>query len=80
MRSRWWIVIYALIALLAVLSLGQWGTADRPWQDCRESLIEQFFSDTCTPRRGGIRLPPPSEVPALPPQNQATPASIFGTG
>ena len=52
MRSKWWLLVYALIVLLVVLSLGQWGTADRPWHNCQESLLQQFFSDECTPRRG----------------------------
>ncbi|MCG8623066.1 MAG: hypothetical protein MJE68_13855 [Proteobacteria bacterium] len=72
MRSRWWILIYALVAVLIVLSLGRWGTADRPWHNCQESLIQQMFSDECTPRRG-IRLPPANQVPGLPPQDQQTP-------
>lgn len=67
MRGRWWIVIYGLIVLLTVLGLGQWGTADRPWHDCQESLLQQFLGSECTQRRG-IRLPQENDVPALPAQ------------
>lgn len=48
---RW--VLYALIAALAVGSLVMAQSGRVPdWEKCRESLVQQMFSDQCTPRRG----------------------------
>lgn len=57
-RYGW--VLYALVAVLIIASMiqSQYGTIPE-WEKCRESLIEQMFSDQCTPRRGFESLPTP---------------------
>ena len=45
------IIIYVLVAVLAISALFM--RNDPPeWEKCKESLIQQFFSDQCTPRSG----------------------------
>lgn len=46
------IILYVLIAILAISSLYMSGKERPAWENCKESLVQQFFSDTCTPRSG----------------------------
>ena len=51
--SSFRLVFYALLAALAVGSLMMARSGNIPdWEQCRESLVQQMFSDQCTPRRG----------------------------
>ena len=55
------LLIYGLVTVLAILSLSMRGDGPREWEKCKESLVQQFFSDTCTPRSGfgpEIIIPP----------------------
>jgi len=60
-------VLYALLAVLLMAGLMVGRDQDAPaWAQCKESLFQQMFSDTCTPRQGiGV----PVEIPASPGQN-----------
>lgn len=61
-RYSW--VLYALLAVLMISSFSQ--TEKRPWEECKESLIQQMFSDSCTPINGtGVII----ELPASAGQN-----------
>jgi hypothetical protein len=53
--SKWSLIIYGLIASLLVISLWQYGTADKEWAQCKESLIAQYLGSGCTPV-GGIGI------------------------
>lgn len=54
-RNMW--ILAALFAVLAIAMMYQEssGGIDRPWAECKESLVQQMFSSQCTPRTGGIR-------------------------
>jgi len=60
-------VLYGLLAVLLIAGIMVSRDQDSPaWAQCKESLFQQMFSDTCTPREGiGI----PIEIPASPGQN-----------
>lgn len=62
--SKWSLLIYALIALLIIISLSGFGTAEREWLACKESMIQQFFGSGCTPV-SGIGLPVDPNAPTL---------------
>lgn len=51
-RGMW--IIAALIAAVVVAMMWQEssGGIERPWAECKESLVQQMLSDTCTPRSG----------------------------
>ncbi|MGC6484372.1 MAG: hypothetical protein ACON4P_01770 [Candidatus Puniceispirillales bacterium] len=56
--SGWQIVIYALLTVLIIAGIYVGRTGETPqWQQCKESLFTQMFSDTCTPRRGMLSNP-----------------------
>ena len=44
------IIIFALLAILIVASI--WFGETSPWAQCKESLLQQLFSDQCTPVSG----------------------------
>ena len=51
--GRWQWALYALVAALIIASIMRGQSGDVPaWQQCKESLFNQMFSDQCTPRRG----------------------------
>ena len=56
-RGMW--ILAALIAVMAIAMMYQdWtGGLQRPWMECKESLVQQMFSDQCTPRAGSFRAP-----------------------
>jgi len=60
-------VLYGLLAVLLIAGIMVSRDQDAPsWAQCKESLFQQMFSDSCTPREGiGI----PIETPASPGQN-----------
>lgn len=60
-RGMW--IMAALIAVLVIAMIWQEssGGIQRPWAECKESLVQQMFSSTCTPRSG---LAGPGRVPA----------------
>jgi hypothetical protein len=60
-------VLYGLLAVLLIAGIMVSRDQDAPaWAQCKESLFQQMFSDTCTQREGiGI----PIEIPASPGQN-----------
>lgn len=45
------LIIYALVAILAISAIFMRGEPPE-WEKCKESLIQQFFSNQCTPRTG----------------------------
>lgn len=46
-------IFYALLAALAIGGIWQGMHGERPaWENCRESMLEQIFTDRCTPRKG----------------------------
>lgn len=51
-RGMW--IMAALIAGLVIAMIWQEssGGIQRPWAECKESLVQQMLSDTCTPRSG----------------------------
>jgi len=61
-RGMW--IIAALIAAVVVAMMWQEssGGIERPWAECKESLVQQMFSDTCTPRSG---FAGPDRTPAV---------------
>ena len=60
-------ILYALLAVLLIAGMMYGSGRDAPaHMQCKESLFQQMFSDTCTPRRG---VAVPVEVPASPGQN-----------
>jgi hypothetical protein len=60
------LIIYALVAILAVTAIYMRGESIPEWERCKESLIQQFFSNQCTPRDG---LGKEIVIPASPGQN-----------
>ncbi len=46
------IIIYALITILAISALYMRGGDLPQWEKCKESLVQQLFSNQCTPRSG----------------------------
>lgn len=57
------LVFYALLAALIIASLMVGRSGNTPsWEQCKESLFQQMFSDQCTPRRG-FEKPSSSPVP-----------------
>jgi hypothetical protein len=48
--GRMRLIIYALVAILAITTLYMGGRSIPEWEKCKESLIQQFFSEKCTPR------------------------------
>lgn len=69
-RGMW--ILAALIAVLVIAMMWQEssGGIKRPWAECKESLVQQMFSDQCTPRSGfaapggGQGNPAPAADPA----------------
>ena len=65
-RSMW--ILAALIGVMTIVMIYQErsGGIDRPWAQSKESLVQQMFSDQCTPVTGGLRAPgaPRIDVPA----------------
>lgn len=60
-------VLYTLLAVLLIAGMLYSRGQDAPaHMQCKESLFQQMFSDTCTPRRG---VAVPTVVPASPGQN-----------
>ncbi|MCE2517580.1 MAG: hypothetical protein J4F41_07075 [Alphaproteobacteria bacterium] len=46
-------VLYALLAVMLITGLVMSQGRDAPeWAKCKESLLQQMFSDTCTPAEG----------------------------
>ena len=62
--SKWSLIIYGLIALLIIISLSGFGTAEREWMACKESMLQQFFGSSCTPV-SGIGIPADPNAPVL---------------
>jgi hypothetical protein len=64
-RSMW--IIVAIIAVMAIAMIYQsevGGGIERPWAQCKESLVQQVFSNACTPRGGsndGLSLEPAND-------------------
>lgn len=52
-------VLAALIAALMIAMIYQESTGgvERPWAECKESMVQQMFSGNCTPRSGSLRAP-----------------------
>lgn len=52
-RGMW--ILAALLAVLALATIYQGefgGGVDRPWAECKESLVQQWLTGDCTPRSG----------------------------
>ena len=52
-------ILGAILAVMAIASIYQsefGGGIERPWNECKENLIQQMFSNACTPRRGGVNI------------------------
>lgn len=57
-RGMWILAaLFAAIALAAIWKEEFGGGIQQPWAECKESLVEQLFSNTCTPR-AGLQRPP----------------------
>ena len=57
-RGMW--IIGAVIAVLAISMIYQsefGGGLDRPWMQCKESLVKQMLPNVCTPRAGKSTVP-----------------------
>ena len=56
-RGMW--ILAAILAVLVISQMYMSGTGqlDRPWAECKESLMTQVISGECTPSDG--RLAPP---------------------
>ncbi|MGU9961857.1 MAG: hypothetical protein ACNYPF_02410 [Candidatus Puniceispirillales bacterium WSBS_2018_MAG_OTU23] len=68
LNGRNWI-LYALLAVTIIAGMVYNRDGNIPqWEDCRESMMQQMFSDTCTPRKGlgGGKV---ITIPASPGQN-----------
>ncbi|NQW11809.1 MAG: hypothetical protein HQ481_18255 [Alphaproteobacteria bacterium] len=65
-RNMW--IIAALFAVLAIAMMYQDSTGgiERPWAQCKESMIQQMLFDECTPRTGGLRAPAQGDNGAAP--------------
>ncbi|MCR9071280.1 MAG: hypothetical protein NXI18_06130 [Alphaproteobacteria bacterium] len=74
--------MWILAAILAVLVISQMymsgsGQLDRPWAECKESLMSQVISGECTPRDGSLAPPATaggglSTEPTQPPLDDGT--------
>ncbi|MBM84560.1 MAG: hypothetical protein CMM47_00865 [Rhodospirillaceae bacterium] len=56
-RSMW--ILAALFAVMAIALVYQSefdSGVERPWNDCKENLLQQMFSNSCTPRTGGVSI------------------------
>jgi hypothetical protein len=64
--SRYMWILAALIAIILGTQyyMEEFGDgAERPWEQCKESLVQQIFSSTCTrSERGGGALDSPSPL------------------
>jgi preprotein translocase subunit SecG len=60
MSKSMWILaaIFAVMAIALIYQSEVGGGVDRPWAECKESLVQQIFSGDCTSRTGlgGPRL------------------------
>jgi len=60
MSKSMWILaaIFAVMAIALIYQSEVGGGVDRPWAECKESLVQQIFYGDCTPRTGlgGPRL------------------------
>lgn len=56
-RNMW--ILAALFAVLAIAMMYQesTGNLERPWAQCKESMVQQMLFDECTPRTGGLGAP-----------------------
>lgn len=56
-RNMW--ILAALFAVLAIAMMYQESTGgiERPWTQCKESMVQQMLFDECTPRTGGLGAP-----------------------
>jgi hypothetical protein len=63
-RGMW--ILAAILAVLAIsqIYMAETGQLDRPWEECKESLFTQVFSNTCTPRDGGLAPSTAGNAPA----------------
>lgn len=66
-------ILAALIAalMIAVMYQESTGSIERPWAECKESLVQQMFSGDCTPRSGRMRAPETGGPSETPPADQA---------
>ena len=53
-RGMW--ILAGLFAVLGIAMIYQTesGNLERPWAECKESLVTQMISGACTPRDGGL--------------------------
>jgi hypothetical protein len=52
-RSMW--IMAAILGAMALAAIYQdeiGGGIERPWAECKESMVQQMLSGNCTPRRG----------------------------
>ena len=55
-------ILYTLLAITAVVGIYYYGENEAPaYLQCKESLFQQMFDDTCTPRDGTVII---KEIPA----------------
>lgn len=52
-------ILAALFAVLAIAMMYQESTGgiERPWAQCKESMVRQMLFDECTPRTGALGVP-----------------------
>ncbi|MEQ8584612.1 MAG: hypothetical protein RLO01_05745 [Thalassobaculaceae bacterium] len=77
-RGMW--ILAAILAVLVISQMYMSGTGqlDRPWAECKESLMTQVISGECTPRDGGLAPPATaggglSTEPGQPPLDDGAP-------
>ncbi|MEQ9135803.1 MAG: hypothetical protein RLO51_11385 [Thalassobaculum sp.] len=65
-RNMW--ILAALIAAMGIAMIYQEysGGRERPWAQCKESLVQQMFSGDCTPVSGSFAAPAPAGSEAAP--------------
>jgi len=61
-RVSWIILGLVAVLMISTLYMSDTGQLDRPWMECKESMVVQIFSDQCTPRDGGLRGPAPADT------------------
>lgn len=66
-------ILAALIAVLVIAMMYQEssGGIERPWAQCKESLVQQMFSGECTPRAGSLQAPGPATPGGAPADDPA---------
>ncbi len=63
-RSTWIILALVAVGMITAMYMADSGQLERPWAQCKESMVTQIFTDQCTPRDGFLRAPEPDGTAA----------------